>query len=78
MHDNIIKIQIFPNKYLIFFRRLTRGGLAIPSAEVSSMVTTASRMFDQQHGKHLKRVGVVRGLVSKILGQHPDFDKKEL
>jgi len=40
------------------------------------MVTTTSRMFDQQHGKHLKRVGVVRGLVSKILGQYPDFDKK--
>ena len=63
-------------KYHIYCRRLTRGGLAIPSAEVSSMVTTASRMFDQHHGKHLKREGVVRGLVAKILGRHPEFDKK--
>ena len=40
------------------------------------MVTTASRMFDQHHGKHLKRERVVRGLVSKILDQHTEFVKK--
>ena len=69
-------MQVFYNIYDLFFRRLSRGGFAIPFVEIASMVEVASRMFDQHHGKHLKREGVVRGLVSKILDQHPDFDKK--
>ncbi len=64
------------NNLDIHFRRITRGKLSAANEEIQDNVRRIIEIFENFHGPNLKREGVVKGLVGKIMEENPGYNEK--